>query len=780
MSLVSSQCQNVELRWRPKVSTILPLIVMVYLCQDVSAGDQFSSHFNFDSLPFLHSLDHPYARMMSSIEKASTCQDPNVQIAGKCLECTESNGLSLVTSEGDADNNAETQSCCVEICGDGRRIGLTACDDGNKQNGDGCNSSCEIEPGWSCEGGGSNSKDICQKTVSVQYQLHIHSENSLKIIFTEAMQSTVSLNDDDVAIKIDDNDVAWSIAQMVFEPQALTIEIKFKSRLYGDEKLTFHFLNPSKFKSTTGLQVVSDKRTVSINSDDFLSSFERRLAQWLGLFFSICVITVSAIALCIAIWIECPSVSIWILFDGLQIVYYLPLINARTPANLTLFLKAFSFTVAGFLPPPPTSWVSSENRDLWSKSITRFGLETTHFVRNAWGVLLIFLSALFFWTMLALLNRGMKRKNSVVTKLLKRMRYGIFLRLGLQLYLPLILAAIIQVADPSFDHVGNGLSTFLGYLGMTFTVVYPIAIVYLLQHTKTLHRVNDIFKQRWGVLYESLKTSMENQFHFHPLFLSCRLFFAIILLAMTHTAVGQVVLVLVIWLSFTAYLLWSRPLQLKTDSFALSMTNVCVLVIIAFYLLLVQSGDNISIEVKNGLAWVQISLLIVMICGNLKHIVSSIVKKVKSKNSEKPVLRNDPGLRRNASTPWDEFKKQYSKTSMKANSTKELAHSKSMSKKNLRYLKPLPKKTVIQNVIEEEEVEPETKKITKGRRISEHTPQVQVFSRDHSVSSLKSYLTIPGQLELNRSSRSINDDSEMVKFNSEEHENSAADPQLSP
>lgn len=46
---------------------------------------------------------------------------------------------------------------CREICGDGFRFSDEGniCDDGNNINGDGCNSNCEVEEGWTCDGGDS-------------------------------------------------------------------------------------------------------------------------------------------------------------------------------------------------------------------------------------------------------------------------------------------------------------------------------------------------------------------------------------------------------------------------------------------------------------------------------------------------------------------------------------------------------------------------------------------------------------------------------------------------
>lgn len=52
---------------------------------------------------------------------------------------------------------------CAEICGDGKRFEFQ-CDDGNTRDGDGCNSKCEQEKGWTCSGGTSVARSNCMKS----------------------------------------------------------------------------------------------------------------------------------------------------------------------------------------------------------------------------------------------------------------------------------------------------------------------------------------------------------------------------------------------------------------------------------------------------------------------------------------------------------------------------------------------------------------------------------------------------------------------------------------
>ena len=52
-----------------------------------------------------------------------------------------------------------TQRFCP-ICGNDLNEN-EGCDDGNRNNGDGCNSTCYTEVGWSCRRGSPSSKDLC-------------------------------------------------------------------------------------------------------------------------------------------------------------------------------------------------------------------------------------------------------------------------------------------------------------------------------------------------------------------------------------------------------------------------------------------------------------------------------------------------------------------------------------------------------------------------------------------------------------------------------------------
>ena len=83
------------------------------------------------------------------------------QIKGiKCTPCEEIKGY--MTTRDRITKNKK----CEEICGDGINLGEYECDDGNKNNRDGCSNECKVEEGYICQGGSAINPDICKDLIS--------------------------------------------------------------------------------------------------------------------------------------------------------------------------------------------------------------------------------------------------------------------------------------------------------------------------------------------------------------------------------------------------------------------------------------------------------------------------------------------------------------------------------------------------------------------------------------------------------------------------------------
>ena len=86
------------------------------------------------------------------------CEDGNTANSDGCSStCTIETGYEC---DGGGYNPAAVDTC-TPICGDGLRIGTEACDDADTDDGDGCSSTCVVESGFACIGGSAVASDIC-------------------------------------------------------------------------------------------------------------------------------------------------------------------------------------------------------------------------------------------------------------------------------------------------------------------------------------------------------------------------------------------------------------------------------------------------------------------------------------------------------------------------------------------------------------------------------------------------------------------------------------------
>lgn len=67
----------------------------------------------------------------------------------------------LVEAGFSCDTTLDAQSTCKEICGDGVNMGVNECDDGNTDSFDGCGTYCTVDPGFTCTGGSTTKEDTC-------------------------------------------------------------------------------------------------------------------------------------------------------------------------------------------------------------------------------------------------------------------------------------------------------------------------------------------------------------------------------------------------------------------------------------------------------------------------------------------------------------------------------------------------------------------------------------------------------------------------------------------
>lgn len=86
----------------------------------------------------------------SYVDIAEECDDGNVHAGDGCnTSCELEPGYSCETA------GVACEGAIIPVCGDGILTAGEECDDGNPYAGDGCSASCQLEPGYQCQTAGS-------------------------------------------------------------------------------------------------------------------------------------------------------------------------------------------------------------------------------------------------------------------------------------------------------------------------------------------------------------------------------------------------------------------------------------------------------------------------------------------------------------------------------------------------------------------------------------------------------------------------------------------------
>jgi cysteine-rich repeat protein len=128
-----------------------------------------------------------------------------------------------------------TLGACKEICGDGK-VYVLECDDGNLLNGDGCSSSCTIEPNFICVNGSTTRRSVCSYTAPLELKLTETSKkpNSNTVVFKLAVQPPLtSLSGLPSFKNIISTNLKNSGVDVTYENGSLTITVNYSENIQG-------------------------------------------------------------------------------------------------------------------------------------------------------------------------------------------------------------------------------------------------------------------------------------------------------------------------------------------------------------------------------------------------------------------------------------------------------------------------------------------------------------------------------------------------------------------
>eukprot|EP00656_Telonema_subtile_P024346 TRINITY_DN2647_c0_g1_i3.p1 TRINITY_DN2647_c0_g1~~TRINITY_DN2647_c0_g1_i3.p1 ORF type:complete len:513 (+),score=129.65 TRINITY_DN2647_c0_g1_i3:287-1825(+) len=94
------------------------------------------------------------------VAASEACDDGNAVNGDGCSNAQAKPACGVELGWSCANGTAISPSRCISSCGDGRRVGYEACDDGNSKSNDGCSDLCTVEPGFVCNEGDASGSSL--------------------------------------------------------------------------------------------------------------------------------------------------------------------------------------------------------------------------------------------------------------------------------------------------------------------------------------------------------------------------------------------------------------------------------------------------------------------------------------------------------------------------------------------------------------------------------------------------------------------------------------------
>ncbi|KAL4505383.1 hypothetical protein ABPG72_002445 [Tetrahymena utriculariae] len=185
-------------------------------CKICPLGCDICVYSNQLNMPFCQSCSTDYQQKSGQCFKIQLCQNRNYfdEYQSKCVACQDNcrqcdskfqckqcdHGYFIMNNQCKpicktgfkwSENNQ-----CEEICGDGLLFKDNGCDDGNNLDGDGCNSSCEVEENYECVRESEYTPDQCsikKSKLENQRQLYVNQDNMFRLVSNKENQITVEV-----------------------------------------------------------------------------------------------------------------------------------------------------------------------------------------------------------------------------------------------------------------------------------------------------------------------------------------------------------------------------------------------------------------------------------------------------------------------------------------------------------------------------------------------------------------------------------------------------------
>jgi len=376
---------------------------------------------------------------------------------------------------------------------------------------------------------------------SPEPSLNVHPNNTLALSFSKPLTKVILIADVDIQV----NDLessynpTWNITSLV-EFTSYLIDLHFvDSNPHSYSNATLAFLSPSALHDLTGNSLTKLTLSASLHPFSSLPTPSERASTPAAQ--AAAATSQGAVAgAAVSSLFGGSPVGLFSLLNQLQLITYINFINVTLPEDLANTLQGLSMSSILIT---PFGYIYDENKAKEAPDFAKnSGYTSTLFLLNANSLVLASCTALLGYFSFSLLSHmpGSEKVRIYFSELRSEYHWSVPLRLWLQLYLDVGVAALLQFDDFSWGQYGVVTNGVAAGLFLCAFVVTPLAVpVFMIMHEKELlKRTDPAFNKRWGTLFMEFRCA--NDFRvvaFYPYFLIRRCAYAMLLIYCTSSPV---------------------------------------------------------------------------------------------------------------------------------------------------------------------------------------------------------------------------------------------------
>ncbi|EAR85857.2 transmembrane protein, putative (macronuclear) [Tetrahymena thermophila SB210] len=503
----------------------------------------------------------------------------------------------------------QNQKKCEEICGDGI-VQNQECDDGNLQNGDGCNDKCQIEPQFECSQTNINLPSICK--FALEYHLLDQGiENSFVIQFNTSVDL---LKEDIFDLQIESlnkDDFSYSIGTSLSKQNQVVVNLNFKvlvppqiQLIVKNQFVEDSYIRLIEFNENIEFVLREQQNAIIIKSQYNHTKDETRASKVIEILAKIfcTLIMISFIPL---VFLGNSNLLVSIV-DALQIIQFHSFIDIKYPLVLQEFLKVFSVfdfkifkNIFSVLIPNSLdrySYDSFERNNRKSIYLLNTGQYYTLFA------LIIFLHCVF---------KLIGKKYSQVKKSADRIfQYKIYYEFLALAYFHIVFYTFLQWTNMQTELQIEYFNQILMFL--TFIIVFPTPIMGIIFINKYYTKLTESsVQEKFGSVWQGLKEDLQSKIYFAYVGVK-KIIYCLIFIFMNKITIIQCAFLIIPPTIFIAFIIMKKPFLNKAENFK-QIFQETIFILAAILLIILKASDGQKEQIRN----IYSSLVIVLFFGLL-------------------------------------------------------------------------------------------------------------------------------------------------------------------